>query len=187
MSQMSETGSDATCVALPTSDQLNKCEQLTRDQRGRRGSRGPPLRATGGAPSPWGAPGPSGSGGTAAPVHDPLPLQVLQAAAQLCHVEDRSLLIDAGAAQVGDVELQVPSVHDGEHQAQGVFGFVRVAQAHLETAASQTQDTCSPWPSPPADSTQGGLGVRAPTLLQGCARLGASGPFLAEDPEPVLN
>lgn len=104
------------------------------------------------------------------PVHNPLPLKVLQATAQLCGVENRSVLFKAGVAQVVDVELQVSSIHKGQHEAQGVFGFVSVAQAHLEAAASQRQNTeacplCASGSCPPQE------------LLE---------PFPVEDPGAVL-
>lgn len=47
------------------------------------------------------------------PVHNSFPLQVLQATAHLGGIEDGSLLVEAGVAQVVNVELQVPSIHNG--------------------------------------------------------------------------
>ena len=36
------------------------------------------------------------------------------------------------AAHVVDVELEIATVHNGQHQTQGVFGFVRVRQTNLQ-------------------------------------------------------
>ena len=61
------------------------------------------------------------------PVYNALPLQILQATAQLGRVEDRSLLLEAGVAQVVNVKLQVPHrPTDGESLGRGlaVSGFL---------------------------------------------------------------
>lgn len=53
-------------------------------------------------------------------------MQILQAAADLCSVEDRSPLLEPGLAHVVDVELQVSSVHKCQHETQGVLRLVGV-------------------------------------------------------------
>lgn len=47
------------------------------------------------------------------PVHNSFPLQILQTTAQLGGIENSSLLLKARLAQVVDVKLQVPSIHNG--------------------------------------------------------------------------
>lgn len=46
-----------------------------------------------------------------APVDDPFPMQVLQAAADLRSVEDGSLFIEARVSHVIDMKLEVTSIH----------------------------------------------------------------------------
>lgn len=58
-------------------------------------------------------------------------MQVLQAAADLRGVEHGPLLLEARLAHVVDVELQVSSVHQRQHQTQSVLGLVGVRQADL--------------------------------------------------------
>ena len=74
---------------------------------------------------------PGREGHAPAPVHDTLPVQVLQATADLCCVEDSPSLREASLAHVVDVELEVASVHQRQHQAQCILGLIGVGQAHL--------------------------------------------------------
>ncbi len=60
------------------------------------------------------------------PVDDALSVQVLQAAADLCRVEDGSLLVETRFAHVIDVKLEVSSVHEGQHEAQSVLCLIGV-------------------------------------------------------------
>ena len=60
------------------------------------------------------------------PVDDAFSVQVLQPAADLRRVEDGSRLVEARLAHVIDVELQVSSVHEGQHKAQSVLRLVGV-------------------------------------------------------------
>lgn len=76
------------------------------------------------------------------PVDDALPVQVLQPAADLRRVEDGSLLVETRLAHVVDVKLQVPSVHEGQHKAQGVLRLVGVRQTHLETEECHVSQGC---------------------------------------------
>ena len=58
-------------------------------------------------------------------------MQVAEATADLGGVELDLLPLQARWAYRVDVEAEVPSVHDGQHHAQGVLGLVGVGQAHL--------------------------------------------------------
>lgn len=69
---------------------------------------------------------PPGSPAHLSPVHDALPVQMLEAAADLGRVEGDPFVVETRVAHVVDVELQVAAVHDGEDQAEGVLGFVGV-------------------------------------------------------------
>lgn len=60
------------------------------------------------------------------PVNNPLPVQVLQAAADLCSVEDGSILIKTCLTHVVDVKLQVTAVHESQHEAQSVLRLIGV-------------------------------------------------------------
>lgn len=68
---------------------------------------------------------------SSAPVHNALPMQVLQATADLRSVEDGPCLWEASLAHVVDVELEVTSVHQRQHQAQRILGLIGIGQAHL--------------------------------------------------------
>lgn len=91
-----------------------------------------------------------GAGLRCQPVDDAFPVQVLQAAADLGRVEDGPPLVEAGLAHVVDVKLQVASVHERQHQAQGVLRLVGVRQAHLEEGWSgdSTAEATVPPPHP---------------------------------------
>lgn len=67
----------------------------------------------------------------APPVDYPLTVQILQATTDLGGIEDGPLLVEARVAHVVDVELEVATVHDGQHQAQCVLGLVGVREADL--------------------------------------------------------
>lgn len=60
------------------------------------------------------------------PVDDGFGVEVLQATADLSSVELDPGPVEAGGPHVVDVKLQVSTVHDGQHQAQSVFGLVCV-------------------------------------------------------------
>lgn len=64
-------------------------------------------------------------------------MQMFQSAADLGGVELDPVPLEARRAHVVDVKLQVSAVHDGQHQAQGVFGLVRVRQAHLRATVKR--------------------------------------------------
>lgn len=58
------------------------------------------------------------------PVDDGFPVQMLESTADLSSVKLDPVLLEARRAHVVDVKLQVSTVHDGQHQAQSVFGLV---------------------------------------------------------------
>lgn len=60
------------------------------------------------------------------PVDDAFLVQVLQAAADLRRVEDGPRLVESRLAHVVDVKLEVSSVHERQHEAQGVLRLVGV-------------------------------------------------------------
>lgn len=66
-----------------------------------------------------------------APVHNALPMQVLQSTADLRGVENSPCLWEASLAHVVDVEFKVTSIHQRQHQAQRVLGLIGIGQAHL--------------------------------------------------------
>ena len=72
-----------------------------------------------------------GPGVARSPVDNVLMVEVLQAAQDLCRVEQGALLLEAGVPHVVNVELQVPAVHDGQDQTQGILGLVGVGQVDL--------------------------------------------------------
>lgn len=52
-------------------------------------------------------------------------------------VELDPVSLKARRAHVVDVKLQVSAIHDGQHEAQSVFGLVRVRQAHLQATVKR--------------------------------------------------
>lgn len=50
-----------------------------------------------------------------APVHNPLLVQVLQATADLSSIESCPGLLKTSLSHVVDMELEVPSIHEGQH------------------------------------------------------------------------
>lgn len=65
------------------------------------------------------------------PVDNGFPVQMLESAADLSGVKLDPVFVEARRAHVVDVELQVATVHDGQHQTKSVFGLVRIRQTHL--------------------------------------------------------
>jgi len=59
-------------------------------------------------------------------------VQGAEATAHLGSIELDPCLVQARVAHVVNVEVEVPSVHGGQHHAQGVLGLVGVRQAHLQ-------------------------------------------------------
>ena len=71
----------------------------------------------------------------AVPVHDALLVQVAEPEQDLAGVEPAAVLGEARLpAHVVDVELEVAAGHDGEDEAQAVFGLERVRKVHHEPA-----------------------------------------------------
>jgi len=58
------------------------------------------------------------------PVDNTFPVQVLESTADLSGVKLDPVFLKARCAHVVDVELQVSTVHDGQHQTQSVFGLI---------------------------------------------------------------
>lgn len=58
------------------------------------------------------------------PVDDRLSVKVFQTTADLCSVELHTVFFETRGSHVVDVELQIATVHNGQHQTQGVFGLV---------------------------------------------------------------
>lgn len=111
---------------------------------------------------------------SSAPVHNALLMQVLQSTADLGSVEDGPCLWEASLAHVVDVELEVTSVHQCQHQAQRILGLIGIGQAHL-------------WPNGPKPS---GRRHRPPGGRAGASRpkypqCYSSGPSLL--PRPGIN
>lgn len=107
------------------------------------------------------------------PVHGILPVEVFQAAQDLCRVKQGPLLLEARITHVVDMELQVTPVHDGQNQAQRVLGLVGVGQVDLG-AQDSTTVTVQRLPSLPLvllrvlEAGGGGL-ERGPQHLHGTA------------------
>lgn len=68
----------------------------------------------------------------ALPVHYVLGVEVLQSHGNLGSVEDGASLLEAWAPHIMDVELEVPAVHNGQNETQGILRLKRVRQAYLK-------------------------------------------------------
>ena len=65
-------------------------------------------------------------------------MEMLQTQSDLRGVESRPTLGESwSTAHIVNVELQIPAIHDRQHEAEGVFRLEGVRQAHLEVKASK--------------------------------------------------
>lgn len=59
-------------------------------------------------------------------------MQMLQTQRDLCSVELDALLVEASLLQVVEVELEIASIHQRQHQTQRLLGLIGIGQADLD-------------------------------------------------------